>query len=185
MTAHKVVMAVLLAAVSVPAGASVMVIGNNSARLCYEAAESTLSPTNDDFRRCDMALREEALARHDLVATHVNRGILKLRRGQVDAAIMDFDRAIAMDPSQPEAYLNKGAALIRMENAAGALPLFTASLERNTERPELAHYGRAIANESLGNARAAYNDYRRASELRPGWDEPLVELRRFRIVERR
>ena len=85
----------------------------------------------------------------------------------------------------PEAYLNKGAALIRAENPGGALPLFTASLERNTARPEIAHYGRAIANESLGNARAAYDDYRRASELRPEWDEPLVELRRFRIVERR
>ena len=55
-----------------------------------------------------------------------------------------------------------------MENASAALPLFTAALERNTSRPELAHYGRAIANETLGNTRAAYDDYRRASELRPG-----------------
>ena len=185
MTRHRIIMAALLAVVSVPAGASVIVVGNNSARLCYESAESPVLPTAEDFRRCDMALREEALVRDDIVATYVNRGILKLRRGQIEAAIVDFDRAIEMDPNQPEAYLNKGAALIRAENPGGALPLFTASLERNTARPEIAHYGRAIANESLGNARAAYDDYRRASELRPEWDEPLVELRRFRIVERR
>jgi tetratricopeptide (TPR) repeat protein len=183
MTARKLVLAALLAAAAFPASASVMTVGSSAARACYEAADSVLAPDADDFRSCDQALRDEALVRNDLVATHVNRGILRLRRNQVDAAIRDFDEAIALDPQQPEAYLNKGAALIRLENANDALPLFTASLERNTTRPEIAHYGRAIAYETLGNVQQAYSDYRRASELRPGWQEPLVELRRFRIVE--
>ena len=183
MTARKLLVAALLAAISVPASASVMVIGNSSARSCFEAADSPLAPDAEDFRTCDAALRDEALSRHDLVATYVNRGILRLRRNQVDMALADFDTAIRLDPAQPEAYLNKGAALMRIDNARDALPLFTASLERNTTRPELAHYGRAIANETLGNVRAAYDDYLRASQLRPGWEEPLVELRRFRVVQ--
>ena len=183
MTARKLLVAALLAAISVPTSASVMVIGNSSARSCFEAADSPLAPDAEDFRTCDAALRDEALSRHDLVATYVNRGILRLRRNQVDMALADFDTAIRLDPAQPEAYLNKGAALMRIDNARDALPLFTASLERNTTRPELAHYGRAIANETLGNVRAAYDDYLRASQLRPGWEEPLVELRRFRVVQ--
>lgn len=183
MTTRKLVLAAILAAVSIPASASVLVIGNNSARLCFEAADSVMPPGTDDLRRCDTALTDEALTLRDRVATHVNRGIVLLRRNQIDRALTDFDRAIALDPRQPESYLNKGAALMRRDDAAAALPLFTASLERNTTRPELAHYGRAIANEALGNARAAYDDYRRAAELRPGWEEPLVELRRFRVVE--
>ena len=130
-----------------------------------------------------MAFSEEALSQRDIVATHVNRGILRLRRGQVDAAIADFDQAITLDPRQPEAYLNKGAALIRLENPAEAQRLFTVALERNTQRPEIAHFGRAIANEELGNLRAAYNDYQRASQLDPNWQEPRIELSRFRIVE--
>ena len=81
--------------------------------------------------------------------------------------IADFDRAIALDPNQPEAYLNKGAALIRRKNAAEAVQLFTVALEHNTTRPAVAHYGRAVANEALGNVAAAYRDYRRASELAP------------------
>lgn len=182
MTARKLLIAALLAAIAAPASASVMVIGNASARACYEAADSPLAPDVADLRVCDTALRDGGLTLHDTVATHVNRGILRLRQDQVDSALQDFDTAIRLDPTQPEAYLNKGAALIRMDNARDALPLFTASLERNTARPELAHFGRAIANETLGNVRAAYNDYRRASELRPGWEEPLVELARFRIV---
>lgn len=176
--------AVLLAATSVPAFGAVTVIGNSSARLCYEAADSPMLPTAREFAYCNEAFGE-ALSRHDTVATHVNRGILRLRRGQIDDAIADFDTAIAMDPRQPEAYLNKGAALIRLNNPVQfteAARLFTVALERNTRRPAIAHFGRAIANEELGNVRDAYRDYRRASELDPDWDDPQTELRRFRIV---
>ena len=184
MTTRKLVLAAMLAAISVPATASVMVIGNSAARRCFEAADSPLSPQVSDIRGCDGAIREEALSREDLVATYVNRGILKLRRDMIPESIADFDTAIGMNPNQPEAYLNKGAALIRQENAGEALRLFTIALERNTTRPELAHYGRAVANETLGNTRDAYNDYVRASELRPDWEEPRAELSRFRVVPR-
>jgi tetratricopeptide (TPR) repeat protein len=109
---------------------------------------------------------------------------LRLRRGDVDPAIADFDMAMELDPRQPEAYLNKGAALIRIDNPAEALRLFTVALDYDTRRPELAHFGRAIANEELGNVREAYDDYRRASELDPDWAEPQTELRRFRVVAR-
>lgn len=183
MHTRKLLIAILLCAAATPAAASVLVIGNSSARACYEAADSAVVPDVADLRSCDNALRNEALDAHDVVATHVNRGILRLRRNQVDLAMADFDSAIRLDPNEPEAYLNKGAVYMRMENAGAALPLFSAALERNTSRPELAHFGRGIANETLGNVRAAYDDYRRASELSPEWQEPRVELRRFRVVE--
>ena len=112
----------------------------------------------------------------------MNRGILRLRRGQVDLSIADFDRAIALDPNQPEAYLNKGAALLRRENAGEAMNLFTIALERNTSRPALAHYGRAVANETMGNLNAAYRDYTAASRIAPDWREPRQDLARFRVL---
>ena len=46
--------AVLLAAG--PAVAAVQVIGNSSARLCYEAAAAQGNPTPLEFQRCDAAL---------------------------------------------------------------------------------------------------------------------------------
>jgi tetratricopeptide (TPR) repeat protein len=182
MATGRYVFAALLAAVSVPALGAVTVVGSSSARMCFEAADSPLMPSMRDMRYCDEALGQDALSEHDTVATFVNRGILKLRRNQIEAAIADFDRAIRMNPRQPEAYLNKGAALIRLNDAGEALRLFTVALEYQTRRPEIAHFGRAIANETLGNVRAAYNDYRRASELDPDWQEPQTELRRFRVV---
>lgn len=183
MAKAKYLIAALFAAASVPALGSVIVVGNSSARMCYEAADSPSHPTLRNVRDCDAALIEEAMSQHDRVATYVNRGILRLRRGQVDGAIADFDEAMSLNPRQPEAYLNKGAALIRLENPSEALQLFTAALEYNTVRPEIAHFGRAIANEELGNIRAAYQDYRRASELDPNWQDPRTELARFRVVE--
>src|SRR3954466_11658423 len=137
-----------------PASASIVVLGNSNARLCYEAADSQGLPEVRDIRTCDEALLREWRTTYDTVATHVNRGILRLRLGRVEEAIGDFDRAIAMDPNQPESYLNKGAALLRRENAAEAMNLFTMALDRNTTRPAIAHYGRAIANETLGNISA-------------------------------
>ena len=167
-----------------PASASVVVLGNSNARLCFEAADSPSMPGMRDVRRCDDALLLEALSNYEEVATHVNRGILRLRRGLIEEAITDFDRAIALDPNQPESYLNKGAALLRRNNAAEAMSLFTIALERNTTRPAIAHYGRAIANENLGNLNAAYRDYTAASRIAPNWSEPRMELTRFRVISR-
>jgi tetratricopeptide (TPR) repeat protein len=181
---RKYLLAAIVAAAAAPASAAVFVVGNTDARMCYEAADSPIAPAVRDIRRCDEALLHENLSGYETVATHVNRGILKLRRGLTDDAVADFDRAITLDPDQPEAYLNKGAALIRRQNPAEALQLFTVALEHNTSRPAIAHYGRAVANEALGNLPAAYRDYQMASQLDPNWAEPRTELARFRVVGR-
>ncbi|HST35460.1 MAG TPA: tetratricopeptide repeat protein [Allosphingosinicella sp.] len=183
MANRKMMVAALVAACAVPASASVVAIGSTNARLCFEAADSPATPSLTAVHDCDEALLRDGLPGYETVATHVNRGILHLRRNNVDLAISDFDAAIALDPEQPESYLNKGAALMRRQDSAGAVQLFTVALERNTSRPAIAHYGRAVAQEAMGNINAAYQDFRRAQELAPNWREPGLELARFRVVE--
>lgn len=183
MAVRKIAIGTLLALCAAPASASVIVIGNSDARLCYEAADSPLLPLARDMERCNDALAVGGLTNYDTVATHVNRGILRLRRGMIDQAINDFDAAMQLDPNQPEAYLNKGAALIQRRNPTEAAQLFTMALERNTQRPAVAHYGRAVANEELGNIREAYQDYQMASQLAPHWEAPRADLLRFRVVQ--
>lgn len=184
MAVHKLLIIGLIVGCATPASASVMVIGSSDARMCYEAADSPIMPQVIDLRRCDSALQTDNLSAYETVATHVNRGILRLRRGQIDQAIADFDRAMQLDPNQPEAYLNKGAARIRQDNPTEAAELFTVALQHNTRRPAVAHYGRAVAYEALGNVREAYADYRAASELAPDWSQPRADLQRFRVVPR-
>lgn len=184
MAFRSYMLAAAVAACAGSASASVFVVGSSDARLCYQAADSPLNPQLRDIRRCDDALLRDNLSAYEIVATHVNRGILRLRRGLLEAAIADFDEAIRRDPEQAEAYLNKGTALLRRENPTEALRLYTVALERDTSRPAIAHYGRAIANEQLGNVREAYADYQRASQLAPDWNDPRAELQRFRVVQR-
>ncbi len=167
---------------SAPAAASVVVLGSSSARLCYQAAESDLPPERRDMDDCNRALAEEGLSDRDTVATHVNRGILRSRSGDVAGGLADFDRATSLDPNEPESYLNKGLVLAIKANQAGkALPLFGLALERRTKRPELAYFGRAVAYEELGNLRSAYADYSQAVAVAPKWQEARAELARFQV----
>jgi tetratricopeptide (TPR) repeat protein len=179
MIISRTLLAAALAASAVPAGAAVMVIGSSSARMCFEAADAQLAPSRDSLQRCDDAMNE-SLTDYERDATFVNRGIVKLRLGQVDASIADFDTALRHDPNQAEAYLNKGMALLhRADGWQVAVPLFDSALAKGTKRPAIAYYGRAIANEMGGHIRSAYLDYRQASELAPRWRDPKAELARF------
>jgi tetratricopeptide (TPR) repeat protein len=168
--------------VSGTAGAAVTVIGSSNARLCYEAAERESIPDRRQMEQCDTALKEATLSLADIVATHVNRGILRSRSGDISGALVDFDHATSLDPNEPEAYLNKGLVLtIKVKDARKALPLFGMALERNTIRPELAYFGRAAAYEELGNLRLAYADYSQAVAAAPKWQQARAELARFQV----
>src|SRR4051812_46065258 len=185
MSIGRIIIAAGLVALAVPAGAAITVLGSSSARLCFEAADAQVSPSRESIARCNQALGEENLSDYDTVATYVNRGILKLRMGDSDLAIADFDMALGRDPNQAEAYLNKGVALLRKPDGwAQAVPLFDAALARNTRRPALAYYGRGVANELGGHVKEAYFDYREASRIEPKWRDPQAELARFTVRDR-
>jgi tetratricopeptide (TPR) repeat protein len=185
MRLHHFLLAAGLAAIALPATAAVTVLGNSSARMCFDAADSRSTPTPDLVGRCDTALSQENLTRYDTVATLVNRGILKMRLNSLDDAIRDFDDAIARDPDEAEAYLNKGMALLKEpEGYDAAGPLFSTALEKRTRRPAVAYYGRAVANELGGHVKEAYFDYREASRIEPKWRQPQAELARFTVSQR-
>ena len=184
MTVRAVLVAAAAIAAAAPATAAVTVIGGSAARQCYDLAELPRHPTQEDLEFCDRAIDVEPLSQRDLVATYINRGILRVRVGRTSDGIADFNEAIARDPSIAEAWFNRGVALMRTSGPEEALPSFNAAVERSTNRPALAYFGRAVALEALGNVRGAYADYRRASELDPEWDRPRTELARFSVRRR-
>lgn len=182
MTHRNFLLLTIVTLAAAPASGAVTVLGSTSARMCYEAADGGGSPVIG-IRYCDAAFAEEALPRRDEVATYVNRGILKMRLGNFDAAIADFDTAIAEDSQQAEAYLNKGVAMLRgSTDYAKAVPLFTTAIEKNTRRPEIAYLGRGMAHEMGGQVKAAYLDYKQAQAIAPTWKQPATELARFTVV---
>jgi tetratricopeptide (TPR) repeat protein len=161
------------------AQAYVLVAGGTFAVTCSQSARDAVD-TSDALNQCTEALREP-LNRRDRAGTYVNRGIILFNRGAYRSALQDFDAAIALDATLAEGHINRGAALIRQQEWEGAVTSISRGLELNPEAPARAYYNRGVAHEELGRVRAAYDDYRRAAELAPGWDAPRTELTRFRV----
>ncbi|MDQ3145113.1 MAG: tetratricopeptide repeat protein [Pseudomonadota bacterium] len=164
-----------------PTGASVVTVGGSSAASCFHAAAAR-DRSNKAMDECNSAIDNEILSQGDLVASHVNRGILRLLQNDYQNAEMDFTRATGIEPRQAEAWLNLGIAHYQQGRVESAARLFERSLELRTKYPAIAYFGRALANEDRGNIKGAYADLQRASQLNPGWDAPAEELKRFRVV---
>ncbi|MEO5972909.1 MAG: tetratricopeptide repeat protein [Sphingomicrobium sp.] len=157
-----------------------LTLGGPLAANCYEAAlDSGYRMLSFDV--CTRALDEEPLTTQDRAATHVNRGILQMRRGQYAAAEADFNSAIALDADFAEGWLNKGFLELRRGNGAAAVPLIDRALAQGPRRRALAYFGRGLAHERSDNLRAAYADLVRARELEPGWSLTGEALDRYQV----
>lgn len=172
-----------VAAVAAPAGvsAAVTIVGAGNAAACSRAAVGTID-ARPGGAYCDAALKEDNLSARDRAATLVNRGIVRLRTRDRRSAMADFDQAAALEPSLGEAYANKAILLLNEGEAESAATLFTRAIDLGTEKPEIAYYGRGVANEQLGRIAAAYGDYSMAARLKPRWAEPRLELTRFKVL---
>lgn len=98
----------------------------------------------------------------------VNRGIEKGKKGDLDGAIADFNRAIELNPKNDAPYYNRAQAKWLKKDAAGALADYTRAIELGSTNP--------AAYNNRGNARAENNDrdgaiadYTRAIELKPDY----------------
>lgn len=150
---------------------------------CHEAA-SIGRHDGHAFMHCDQALRAEMLSGNERAATLVNRGILWILDGNLARAKQDFDAALILDPTQPEAWLGKGIVEFRIGNSDAAFQPLDRAIELRPRRPAVAYYVRGLANEEQGRLRAAYADLTMASQLDPNWREPAMQLERYRVVRR-
>jgi lipoprotein NlpI len=166
-----------------PASAAVTTLGSTMARSCYVAALHR-EATMQNIEVCDRALQQQPLTVEDELATHVNRGILRMLFGDAGGADADFRRALALNANQPEAWLNLGVLQYRRGDSTAALEMFDRALALQTKEPALAHFGRALAHEDRGNLRAAYADLLQAQSLKPEWSEPANQLKRFAVRQR-
>lgn len=163
-----------------PAHAATTVLGNGLAHICSETAKAG----SDDPRAidvCTMAIESESMDRRDLAGTYVNRGVLKMRRKAYRDARSDFNIAVKLQPTMGEAFVNRGGAFVGEQRYDQALADIDHGLELGPEEPEKAYYNRGLAHEGLNQIVKAYFDYKRAVELKPGWEPPQHELLRFTV----
>lgn len=161
------------------AGASVLVLGEGLAPACSKAAFKGRSD-KASIDTCSRAL-DEALATRDRAGTLVNRGVMLMRGKAYGEAALDFEEAIRLSPDLGEAFVNRGVLRMADRDYAGALAQIDKGISLGVDEPAKAWYNRALAQEGLGDARAAWLDYRKAQALDPAWDAPAKQLVRFKV----
>ena len=164
------------------AQAAVTVFGSDSATQCSQAAIADKSDAASESY-CTRALQEDTLDSDDRAGTLVNRGVMKLRRADYEAARTDFNAALALEPNLAEAWINRGAVWVGERQYQTALSDLNRALELGVKQPEKAYFNRALAYEGMDNEKAAYFDYQKALELKPDWQLPQHELLRFHVSQ--
>lgn len=168
---------------ALPAAAAVTVMGTGLAQSCYQAAEFN-GDAKDGINACNTALSEQALTLQDRASTYVNRGILRARIDDTAGALSDYDTALRLKPDLAEGYIDRGANFISLKRYQAALDDLNKGLTLGANEPHIAYYDRAIVHESLGNIRAAYEDYKKAVELQPDFALAIKQLQRFKVVRK-
>jgi tetratricopeptide (TPR) repeat protein len=165
------------------ARAAISVLGGGQAQECFVAAKEGKFD-NASLATCDLALDTEILPPKDRGGTLINRGVMKLRRGEYEAAHADFNAGISIIPEVGEGWINRGAMFIGERRYKEALVDIDKALTLGLREPAKAYYNRAIAYEGLDDETSAYLDYQQALVLQPGWDLPQHELLRFSVTRR-
>ena len=97
-------------------------------------------------------------------------GNLKLRNGDYEGAIADFNLAIELEPGNSRYYLVRGNAKKQKRDYAGAIADYTRAIEFEREYKDVMFTARAGARELTGDLDGAIADYTRAIEINPTFD---------------
>ena len=174
------VLSAAAAAASPLAARTTINVNGSAAATCFRAAAAH-ARSGAAIAQCSDTLNAVRIDRDERVATLVNRGLVLMFANRPREALADFDAALALDPTQPEAYLNKALLALRTGQAGQALILADRALALRTTKPAVAYYIRGLAAEERGDVRAAFVSLRRAAAIEPGWSAPRTELLRYRV----
>ena len=177
--------ALALGVSAVAAGPSraAIVVTSGLGAACYQAARDADLFHTIPLNGLDICTRatESAMDDHDTAGTFANRGVLYMIMGDLGSAMNDFQKAVAIAPKMGEAHVNLGAAMVGMRKDKEGADEITAGLALGSAEPEKAYFNRAVAEEHLGDVDDAYDDYMKASQLKPSWKQPKQELTRFTV----
>jgi tetratricopeptide (TPR) repeat protein len=95
-----------------------------------------------------------------------DRGTTKFQRGDNQGAILEFDRAIKIDPKYAEAYVNRGVAKLGLGDKQGAIADYSRAIAIHPQ-DALIYYNRGVAKFELGDNPGAIADFDRAIAINP------------------
>jgi tetratricopeptide (TPR) repeat protein len=187
MWSRQLILSLLMLVAALPAIASTIVVGTSDTRACYFATLNGSTPAllKRGLNSCTRAISANADDAYLHAALLVNRSDIRLRMGDYGGAVADADASIALEPDLAAAYVNRGAGLIGLKHYRDAMPpLEKAILLDQGDRLQDAYFNRGLAREYLGDIQGAYRDYKKASELDPGFEPAKTQLMRFTIIRK-
>ncbi len=104
---------------------------------------------------------------HRIAAAYNNRGDFHQRRGDLPAALADYDQALALTTSHAELWVSKGNVLFDLGRLAEAVACYDRALALSPERVYPLER-RGAAKVRLGDFAGAVSDFSRAIALNPG-----------------
>ena len=116
-----------------------------------------------------LVLRDElATGRPDDVKFLFYRGISHSLLDNNEAAIADYDRVIALDPTHNASYLNRGSAKAELGRYEVAIADYDQALSLDVKFIT-AYHNRGVAKAKRGRYEAAIMDFTEAIRLNPKW----------------
>lgn len=106
----------------------------------------------------------------DSVGRRFALGSLKLRNGDSHGAMVDFTRAIELEPGNSRHYLMRGNAKRMKRDYRGAIADHTLAIELEHQHPDVMYAARAGVKELSGDLDGAIADFTRAIEIDPRFD---------------
>lgn len=101
-----------------------------------------------------------------LIEEYNTQGIAKSQIKDYPMAIEEFNKALELDPKQPDIYFNLGLAKAKQQDFLEAIKDYTKAIEINPKFTE-AYNNRGLAKKNIEDYRGAIDDYTKAIELNP------------------
>jgi len=82
----------------------------------------------------------------------------------------DYNAGLAIRPDLADAYVDRGAVLIKMGRYSDAVADLSKGITLKSESAHVAYFDRGQARERMGDLDGACSDYRQALALQPDYD---------------
>jgi tetratricopeptide (TPR) repeat protein len=151
-------------------GARMQIFNTSPAQDCYRAAARGRGPASVGIDACTLAIEGQVLSVSDLAATYSNRGVLKVRAGNLEAALADHDVAVRLAPGNAGVLINRSNAFVIGKRYEEAFSNLEQAIDISDEYLPIAYYNRALLFQRVGAIEAARADAERAAELAPEAD---------------
>lgn len=171
----------LIAATAQGAPAIHQVIYNvDAAKVCSQPSDDRLE-LRRSLMACDTVINDPVMIRR--ASLLMDRGVVQAKLGDNEAALRDYNAAIAINDKLGEAYVGRAGVLTEMKRYGAARNDVATAMSLGAGNLYAAFYTRGVIAEETGDAQAAYQDYKEALALNPGYLPAMRELARFKVVQ--